>query len=71
MEEGMLVRPCVVLDATMSVSEVITRLAREGYWLNSNHPAVRAVIEETTRLVNKSFEEVENQLAREFIRVGA
>ena len=67
----MLMNPCVALDATMSVSEVITRLARQGYWLDPAHPAVRPVIEENAKRLKLPFEEVEQKLARPFFLVGA
>ena len=67
----MLVTPCVALDATMSASEVIARLARQGYWLDSAHPAVRSVIEESARRLKLPVDEVEQKLARPFSIVGA
>ncbi|MGV8991224.1 MAG: CHAT domain-containing protein [Thiobacillus sp.] len=66
----MLVRPCVVLDGALTVSEVIARLARQGYWLDSAHPVVRAVIEESAEVLNLPVETVANQLARPFSVVG-
>ncbi|HEY9145271.1 MAG TPA: TCAD7 domain-containing protein, partial [Thiobacillus sp.] len=67
----MLVRPCVVLDGALTVSEVIARLARQGYWLDSTHPIVRPVVEESAGILNLPVEAVENQLARPFSIVGA
>lgn len=67
----MLVNPCVVLDAAMPVSEVLTRLARQGFWLDSQHPAVRPVIEESARRLKLPSDEVEQKLYRwDFYNVG-
>jgi len=67
----MLVRPCAVLDGSMSVSDVITRLARQGYWLDSTHPRVRAVVLESAEILKLPVEAVAKQLARPFSLVGA
>ena len=67
----MLVRPCVVLDAAMSVKATIIRLARQGYWLESTHPVARQVLEETATRLKLPVEEIEDKLARRFFEVGA
>ena len=67
----MLVRPSVMLDASMTVTEVIGRFARQGYWLDAMHPAVRHVLEENAKRLNVPIEEVEQTLARPFWEVGA
>lgn len=67
----MLMSPCVAFDATMSAAEVIARLARQGYWLDSAHPAVRRVIEDSAERLKLPLAEVEQKLARPFSLVGA
>ncbi|MFZ7128099.1 MAG: CHAT domain-containing protein [Desulfobacterales bacterium] len=67
----MFVSQCVVLDADMSVSEVTARLARQGYWLDPTHPAVRPIIEESAERLKLPVEEVEQKLRRDFSLVGA
>lgn len=67
----MLTNPCVVLDANMPAAGVIARLARQGYWLDAQHPAVWAVLDETARRLNLPFVDVEQQLARPIWMVGA
>lgn len=67
----MFVSQCVVLDTAMTVSEVIARLARQGYWLDPAHPVVRRQIEESAARLKLPVEEVAQKLARPFSLVGA
>jgi hypothetical protein len=61
----------ITFDAAMTASEALARAARNGYWLDSQHPAVRAVLEKKAALVNSTFDEVEEKLNRSPFDVGA
>lgn len=52
-------RPAVVLDASMRVPEVFSRLARHGLWLDPEQSEAKAYIQECARLFNGTPEEVE------------
>ena len=40
-----MLRPAVLLDATMTVAEARVRLAQHGYWTSLDDPGARAVLQ--------------------------
>jgi hypothetical protein len=66
----MLLHP-IVLDAAMSVSAGLTRLARHGLWLDPNQPVASAWIHSHADRFGLSFEEAARRLARDPGEYGA
>ncbi len=59
----MLVSP-IVLDASMTAAEVLTRLAKNGLWLDPSEPQASAWISESVALLDISPQDAARQLAR-------
>lgn len=48
-----MVKPFVLLDAGMSASDALERLARNGFWLSPDQPAARARLESLSRKLHR------------------
>jgi hypothetical protein len=69
-----MILPAVVLDAAMTVEAVLNRLARCGFWINPEHPAALAVVEEFRAQIGDwslSAEEIRKKLEKDPFRAGA
>ena len=67
--------PAIPLDAAMTASEALVRLARHGLWDDATHSAATACIEENRALLAQAgksltFEEAERRLHRSPSRIG-
>jgi hypothetical protein len=60
----------IPLDAEMSVSAVLERLARYGLWLKPQDPAAKAWIEAQAKLSKEDFDAAAKRLARDPKRFG-
>src|SRR5688572_14929716 len=62
--------PAITLDAAMSASAALARLARHGLWLDSEQPAAKAWIVEHAALVKRSFDQAAADLRRRPSGIG-
>jgi Ternary complex associated domain 7/CHAT domain len=60
----------IPLDAEMSVSAALERMARYGLWLEPNDPAAQAWIAAQAKLVGEDFDAAAERLARDLKRSG-
>jgi hypothetical protein len=61
----------ITLDAAMTASAVLDRLARNGFWRDPADPAAKAWIAEYAKRTGLSVDEAARRLARDAWRVGA
>ena len=54
----------IVLDASMTATEVLRRLARNGFWNDAKEPEAKAWIEEQARLLGVDPDDAAQRLAR-------
>ena len=66
----MLVRP-VVLDAVMTTTEALTRLARHGLWRNPNDRGAKQYLQEQAARLRVSLEKISERLKRDLINQHA
>lgn len=69
-EEVPMLLSAIPLDAEMSVSAVLERLARNGLWLNPQDPAAKAWIQAQAKTFNEDFDAAARRLARDPKRFG-
>lgn len=66
----MLLTP-ILLDADMSASEVLSRLAANGFWLDSRAPAARARIQALSACLQRAFDTISASIERDPRTCGA
>ncbi|MEO5624644.1 MAG: TCAD7 domain-containing protein [Dokdonella sp.] len=66
-----MMRPSIDLDADMSASEVLARLALNGFWISAQDPVAHARIEAVRVRLHRSFDDIARAFARDAHTYGA